>query len=115
MPRAVATAYSQPLQAALRSKAGTVGRLSRSWRMAAVDGNGHVGRGRGHDDRVDVAGVEARVADGLQRRLEGHAGRPLVVVGPAPLANAGDLVDVLIGQFGKASTNSALVTTRDGR
>ena len=31
-------------------------------------GDGHVGRGRGHDDRVDIAGVQPRVANGLQRR-----------------------------------------------
>ena len=101
MPRATETAYSQPEQAAFRSKAGIVGRFRRSCRMAAVDGMATSGVVVASTIGVDVLVVDARLADRLQGRLVRHAGRLFVLGGPAPLADARHLVHVLCRDLGK--------------
>src|SRR5262245_20734590 len=59
-------------------------------------GEEHVGRGRAHDDEVDVLGHEVRVLERLLRRPEREIGGGLALVDDVALADARPLHDPLV-------------------
>jgi hypothetical protein len=76
------------------------GDADRRAQLALDDGRGrregHVGRGRGDDDQVDVGGGLAGVGQGASRGLDGQVAGRLVVARLVALADAGALLDPLV-------------------